>query len=178
MRRAVFLDRDGVINLAYIRNGKSYPPKDLSQLVILTGVEESVKKLRKFGFEVVVVTNQPDISNGNSSYEMVHKLHKEIQLLTGIKNYYICPHVEVDRCSCRKPMPGLLLEAAKDLNLDLKKSYMVGDRWRDVSAGQSAGCKNFFIDYNYREERPKEPFITVLSLLHAVEIIIGENNDN
>ena len=174
MKPAVFLDRDGVINLAYTRSGKPYPPKDLSQLVILTGVEESVKKLRKFGFEVVVVTNQPDISHGNSSYEMVHKLHKEIEFVTGIENFYICPHIEVDNCSCRKPMPGLLLEAAKNLSLDLNKSYMVGDRWRDIGAGQSAGCKNFFIDYNYCEERPKEPFITVSSLLHAVGLIIGE----
>ena len=174
MKPAVFLDRDGVINLAYTRSGKPYPPKDLSQLIILTGVEESVKKLRKFGFEVVVVTNQPDISHGNSSYEMVHKLHKEIEFITGIENFYICPHIEVDNCSCRKPMPGLLLEAAKNLSLDLNKSYMVGDRWRDIGAGQSAGCKNFFIDYNYCEERPKEPFITVSSLLHAVGLIIGE----
>jgi D-glycero-D-manno-heptose 1,7-bisphosphate phosphatase len=174
LNRAVFLDRDGVVNLAYTRSGKPYPPKDLNQLVILTGVEESIKKLKKFGFSVVVITNQPDISNGNSSNEIVNALHKEISLLTGIEHFYICPHVEADNCQCRKPKPGLLLDAAKELNIDLRKSYMVGDRWRDVEAGQNAGCKNFFIDYNYREKRPTESFVTVSSLLHAVGLILGE----
>ena len=174
MKRAVFLDRDGVVNLAYTRSGKSYPPKDLSQLIILPNVEESVKNLTKFGFVVVVVTNQPDISNGNSSYEILNAVHKEISSRTGIENFYVCPHIDSDNCTCRKPKPGLILKAAKDLNLDLRKSYMVGDRWRDVGAGQSAGCKNFFIDYNYCEKRPVEPFITVSSLLQATEIILGD----
>jgi D-glycero-D-manno-heptose 1,7-bisphosphate phosphatase len=127
-----------------------------------------------FGFAVVVVTNQPDISNGNSSNEIVNALHKEIALQTGIENFYICPHIEDDHCLCRKPKPGLLFEAAKALNIDLSKSYMVGDRWRDVEAGQTAGCNNFFIDYNYSEKRPSEPFVTVSSLLHAVDLILGE----
>ena len=174
MKSAVFLDRDGVVNLAYTRSGKPYPPKDLSQLVILPDVEESVKKLIKYGFVIVVVTNQPDISNGNSNYDIVNELHKEISSLTGIENFYVCPHIDSDNCKCRKPKPGLLLKAAKDLNLDVKKSYMVGDRWRDVGAGQSAGCKNFFIDYNYSEKRPVEPFVTVSSLLQATEIILGD----
>ena len=174
MNRAVFLDRDGVVNLAYTRSGKPYPPKDLNQLIILTGVEESVRRLKKFGFAVVVITNQPDISNGKSSNEIVSVLHKEIALLTGIENFYICPHIEADNCQCRKPKPGLLLEAANELNIDLRKSYMVGDRWRDVEAGKNAGCKNFFIDYNYSEKRPVEPFITVSSLLQVVELILGE----
>ena len=174
MKSAVFLDRDGVVNLAYTRGGKPYPPKDLSQLVILPDVEESVKQLTKYGFVIVVVTNQPDISNGNSSYEIVNALHKEISSLTGIENFYVCPHVDSDYCKCRKPKPGLLLKAAEDLNLDVRKSYMVGDRWRDVGAGQSAGCKNFFIDHNYSEKRPVEPFVTVSSLLQATEIILGD----
>ena len=174
MKSAVFLDRDGVVNLAYTRSGKPYPPKDLSQLVILPDVKESVKKLTKYGFVIVVVTNQPDISNGNSNFEIVNELHKEISSLTGIENFYVCPHIDSDNCKCRKPKPGLLLKAAEDLNLDVKKSYMVGDRWRDVGAGQSAGCKNFFIDYNYSEKRPVEPFVTVSSLLQATEIILGD----
>ena len=82
MKSAVFLDRDGVVNLAYTRSGKPYPPKDLSQLVILPEVEESVKKLTKYGFVIVVVTNQPDISNGNSNYEIVNALHKEISFIS------------------------------------------------------------------------------------------------
>ena len=174
MKSAVFLDRDGVVNLAYTRSGKPYPPKDLSQLVILPDVKESVKKLTKYGFVIIVVTNQPDISNGNSNYEIVNALHKEIASLTGIENFYVCPHIDSDNCKCRKPKPGLLLKAAEDLNLDVKKSYMVGDRWRDVGAGQSAGCKNFFIDYDYSEKRPVEPFVTVSSLLQATEIILGD----
>ena len=174
MNRAVFLDRDGVVNLAYTRSGKPYPPTDLNELIILSGVKESVKKLKEFGFAVVVITNQPGISNGNSSNEIVNALHKEIALQTGIENFYICPHIEDDNCLCRKPKPGLLFEAAKALNIDLSKSYMVGDRWRDVEAGQTAGCNNFFIDYNYSEKRPSEPFVTVSSLLHAVDLILGD----
>ena len=177
MRRAVFLDRDGVINLAYKKKGKPYPPKDLNQLIILTGVKESVRKLNQFGYVVIVATNQPDISNGNSNYEKINLLHKEIALLTGIEHFYVCPHIETDACPCRKPKPGLLLQAARELDLDLNKSFMVGDRWQDVGAGQSAGCKNYFIDYNYIEKRPIKPFITVLSLAHATELILGENSD-
>lgn len=177
MKRAVFLDRDGVVNLAYTRSGKPHPPRDLNQLIILAGVKESVRKLTQFGYVVVVITNQPDISNGNSSYAKIDLLHKEMARLTGIENFYVCPHIETDICPCRKPKPGLLLQAARELKLDLSKSYMVGDRWRDVGAGQSAGCKNFFIDYNYSEKRPIEPFITVLSLFHAMELILGENSD-
>ena len=174
MKSAVFLDRDGVVNLAYTRSGKPYPPKDLSQLVIIPDVEKSVKMLIEYGFVIVVITNQPDISNVNSNYEIVNALHKEISSLTGIENFYVCPHIDSDNCKCRKPKPGLLLKAAEDLNLDVRKSYMVGDRWRDVGAGQSAGCKNFFIDYNYSEKRPVEPFVTVSSLLQATEIILGD----
>ena len=104
----------------------------------------------------------------------MYALHKEISSLTCIENFYVCPHIDSDNCKCRKPKPGLLLKAAEDLNLDVRKSYMVGDRWRDVGAGQSAGCKNFFIDYNYSEKRPVEPFVTVSSLLQATEIILGD----
>lgn len=177
MRRAVFLDRDGVVNLAFTKSGKPYPPRDLNQLIILAGVKESVRNLTQYGYVVVVITNQPDISNGRSSYGEVELIHKKIASLTGIDNFYVCPHLETDACPCRKPKPGLLLQAAKDLRIDLSKSYMIGDRWRDVGAGQSAGCKNYFIDYKYSEKRPVEPFITVLSLSHAVELILGENSD-
>jgi len=174
VKRAVFLDRDGVVNVAYTRKGKPYPPRDLNQLIILAGVKESVRSLTQFGFVVVVITNQPDISNGASSYDKVNLIHKEIASVTGIEYFYVCPHMDTDDCPCRKPKPGLLLQASRELNLDLSKSYVIGDRWRDIGAGQSAGCRNFFIDYCYSEKRPIEPFTPVLSLSHATELILGE----
>jgi D-glycero-D-manno-heptose 1,7-bisphosphate phosphatase len=173
VKPAVFLDRDGVINRGVIRDGRPYPPDRLEDLEILPGVPAALARLRAAGYLNVVVTNQPDVATGKQRREVVEAMHARLLAELAIDAVKVCFHVDADNCRCRKPRPGMLLEAARDLGIDLSASYMVGDRWRDVAAGQAAGCKALFIDYGYAEKSPKEPFVAVKSLPAAAELIIG-----
>jgi D-glycero-D-manno-heptose 1,7-bisphosphate phosphatase len=172
LRSAVFLDRDGVINQAIVKKGRPFPPRTIEEFALLPDVSSAIATLRECGLIVVVVTNQPDISSGLISLDFVNQVHNEIKRLTGIEEFYVCPHLDFDDCDCRKPKPGLLHKAAKDLDLDLKSSYMVGDRWKDIQAGNLAECQSFFIDYSYNEKTPNPPFHPVGSLLQATEKIL------
>jgi D-glycero-D-manno-heptose 1,7-bisphosphate phosphatase len=177
MKRAIFLDRDGVINKAFVVEGVPTPARTLDQLQILPKVKEAIEILRRLGFEIIVVTNQPDVSRGVLSKEMVHSIHQSLELELGIEYFYTCFHDDIDNCLCRKPKPGLLNLAATELGIDLKQSFMIGDRWRDISAGQSAGCRCFFVDHAHIERRPEMPYLGVSSLFDAVEMILEEFHD-
>jgi len=177
MKRAVFLDRDGVINKAFVVDGVPTPARALDQLEILPRVAEAVEMLRSARFELVVVTNQPDVARGDLSKEVVESIHMQLQSELGIQHFYTCYHDDADVCRCRKPKPGLLTLAATDLGLSLSASFMVGDRWRDIAAGQAASCRCFFIDYLYGEKQPHLPYLTVSSLFEATRIILEEAND-
>lgn len=174
MRRAVFLDRDGVINEAVIREGKPYPPANLSEMVVLPGVKDALDALHKAGYLLVVVTNQPDVARGTTSKESVEEINAALKSSLPIDEFRTCFHDSVDQCGCRKPQPGALLAAARAHGIDLAKSFMVGDRWRDVEAGQRAGCKTCFIDYGYSEKQPERVDFHVSSLSEATQIILGE----
>ena len=171
-KRAVFLDRDGVINRAVVRDGKPYPPRSLGQLVILPGVAEALARLREAGFVNVVVTNQPDVATGKQRREVVQAMNELLSSKLALDAVKVCYHVDADDCACRKPRPGMLLEAARELGVDLGASFMVGDRWRDVGAGQAAGCRSYFIDAGYSEKRPGKPYVAVKSLPEAVDRIL------
>ena len=173
-QRAVFLDRDGVINRATVRNGKPYPPARLSELEVLPGVSEAMRCLDAADFRLIVVTNQPDVARGTQSRETVEAMHA-LLLKAGlpVTAFYVCYHDGPANCDCRKPRPGMLLTAALDHLLDLKRSYMVGDRWRDIEAGQRAGCGTFFVDCGYDEPKPQPPFVGVRSLAEAARHILG-----
>lgn len=174
MNQAVFLDRDGVINRAYIRDGKSYPPASLKEVEILPGVKSALKKLRAAGYLLIVVTNQPDVSKGLSSKKNVNEINNFLGEVLPLDEFHTCFHADIDGCQCRKPLPGLLLMSAMKHNIDLKASFMIGDRWRDIEAGHAAGCKTFFINYGYKERQPASPDFIVESLLHAAKVITGE----
>ena len=176
MKKAVFLDRDGVLNRSILVNGVPKPPTSVREIEILEGVTEAIQILKNNEFIPVVVTNQPDVSRGKTSETHVNTINTYIGTATGIEYFYTCFHDDVDACTCRKPKPGLILLASSDLGLDPHKSYLVGDRWRDICAGQAAGCENFFIDYSYKEDSPKLPYTRVSSLLEAVHILTGERN--
>jgi D-glycero-D-manno-heptose 1,7-bisphosphate phosphatase len=150
-REAVFFDRDGVLNQAFVRDGKPYPPVSLEELVILPGVAEGLRQLAEAGYLLIGVTNQPDVARGTQSRETVVAINTRIQSQLGLHQVYTCFHDDADNCACRKPKPGLILHAAKDYGLDLTRSWMVGDRWKDIAAGKSAGLQTIFIDYYYRE---------------------------
>lgn len=172
-QRAVFLDRDGVINRAIVRSGKPYPPAHLGELQILPGVDDAMHRLHAAGFLSVVVTNQPDVARGAQSREVIEAMHTHLRRSgLPIDAFYVCYHDWPDNCDCRKPWPGMLLTASSDLLIDLEHSCIVGDRWRDIEAGLRAGCTPFLVDYGYAETRPRPPYIAVDSLASAVQWIL------
>ncbi len=170
-RRAVFLDRDGVINAAIVRDGKPYAPLSQDEMRILDGVPQALAQLRAAGYLNVLVTNQPDVANGKTTRAVVEQMHSRLVQELPIDAVKVCFHDDADNCACRKPKPGMLLEAARELGIDMAKSYLVGDRWRDVAAAQAAGCKALFIDYSYRERQPDLPYVRVKSLPDAAAFI-------
>src|SRR3984957_10644300 len=172
MRRAVFLDRDGVVNRAVLRQGKPYAPATISDLRLLPGVREACNRLREAGFALILITNQPDIARGLVSAEQVSQMNQRLKQFLRLDGIGVCPHDDSARWSCRKPQPGLLLEAARVWNIDLESSFIVGDRWRDIEAGHRAGCSPLFVDCGYAEQRPDGPFVRVSSLREAAQWIL------
>lgn len=173
MRRAVFLDRDGVLNEALVRNGLPYPPPDLASLRITEDAGAALSKLKASGFLLLVVTNQPDIGRGQTTEAQVSAMNAHLQSHLPLDQFFVCPHDSSAGCACRKPRPGLLLAGAEMYNVDLGRSYMIGDRWRDVDAGYAAGCRTIWIDCEYRERAPdSKPDAVVRSLTEAVDWIL------
>jgi D-sedoheptulose 7-phosphate isomerase len=170
---AVFLDRDGVINRAFVRDGKPYSPPTTEDLDVLPGVPEALRDLRSHGYKLLVVTNQPDVGRGKQSRESLEAMHQDLRARLSLDDILVCTHTDADDCDCRKPLPGMLLEAAKKHNIDLAASYMVGDRWKDIDAGYNAGCKTILVDYGYSERSPERvPGLIVKSLREAADWII------
>ena len=173
VNRAVFLDRDGVINRAVVRGGKPYPPARIEDLDILPGVNDALDRLHRAGFRLVVVTNQPDAARGTQRRSVVDEMHAHLASTLPIDEFRVCDHDDADACVCRKPKPGLLEAAAIASGLSLRDSFMVGDRWRDVAAGRGAGCTTIFIDWGYQEQQPEQPDVIVHSLPEAVDWILS-----
>ena len=171
--RAVFLDRDGVLNANLVRNNRPFAPRSLDEFRLLPGVEDAVERIKSAGFLAIVVTNQPDVADGITPRATVDAMHAELQRHLSLDDIKICFHNNADRCACRKPLPGLILEAAADHDIDLATSYLVGDRWRDIKAGQAAGCHAIFIDYGFNQEEAVEPDAVVKSLPEAVSYILA-----
>ena len=171
-RAAVFLDRDGVLNDVTVTEGRPYPPQTVDDLAILPGVRAALDRFTDAGFEIVVVTNQPDVARHTQTRAGVEAIHSALTERLGIVNFSVCYHDDSDNCDCRKPKPGLLLRAANELGLDLGASVMVGDRWRDVEAGQAAGTKTVWIDRGYAEKQPSGYDLRVPSLPAAVDWIL------
>jgi D-glycero-D-manno-heptose 1,7-bisphosphate phosphatase len=169
--RAIFLDRDGVINRAIVREGKPYPPASVEDLEILPGVAEALARLKDEGFALVVVTNQPDVARGRQRRDVVDAMNARLAAALPIDEFRVCYHDDTDGCACRKPKPGLLTRPPV---YDLGSSVMVGDRWRDVEAGRRAGVRaTILIDHGYDERCPVEPDVRVASLAIAAEWILA-----
>jgi D-glycero-D-manno-heptose 1,7-bisphosphate phosphatase len=177
--RAVFLDRDGVLNRAVIRGGKPYPPASLSELEIPPDVPGALAALKERGFLLLVVTNQPDVARGNQQRAVVESMHEALRAALPIDDFFVCYHDDKDICDCRKPKPGLLLQAARKYGLELSSSYLIGDRWRDIDAGQVAGCSTIWIDRGYTDRGPAQtPTARVKSCLEAARWIVKENKSH
>jgi len=172
--RAVFLDRDGVINRAVVRDGKPFPPASLDDLEILPGVAQALNRLHEAGFLLIVVTNQPDVAKGTRTKREIDDIHAYMAATLPLDDIRVCFHEDKDGCACRKPKAGMLLAAAGDAGISLTGSFMVGDRWRDMDAGRLAGCRTIFIDYGYDERLSHQPDATVRSLAEAADWILDQ----
>lgn len=171
-RKAVFLDRDGVINDTVFRDGKPRSPDHVNHFHFLPGVQEAAARLRGAGFLLVVVTNQPDVARGWLKRENVLAMNQKVFDVLRVDAVKACFHDNADHCVCRKPKPGMLLEAARELDIDLRQSFMVGDRFSDVEAGAAAGCRTILVGEGDQVASPRKPDARVASLLEAAEWIL------
>jgi len=153
-RRAVFLDRDGVLNRAVIRDGRPFPPGTMQDLEIVEDAGASLRALRRAGYALVAVTNQPDVARGTVRREHVEAINREIERRLPLDDFRVCYHDTADGCACRKPKPGMIQDSAQSLHLDPARSVMVGDRWSDIEAGRRAGCRTVLIGEGYGEANP------------------------
>jgi D-glycero-D-manno-heptose 1,7-bisphosphate phosphatase len=179
MNKAVFLDRDGVINRPLIREKLPYPPRSVSEFEILSGVEDACGELKAAGYLLVVVTNQPDVGRGTLQRELVEEMHRFMTGRLPIDLVLTCFHGGEkygQPCECRKPRPGMLRQAADQLKIALSRSYMVGDRWRDIDCGKRAGCRTVFVDWSYAENLREAPDQVVSSLGEAARVIISNSD--
>ncbi len=175
VRRAVFLDRDGIINRALVFNGKPYPPTTLDEFEILPDAFEACKKLKEAGYVIVVATNQPDVGRGTLSQSVVEDMHTFLLKQVPIDRIEVCYHPGRGQsdCQCRKPLPGMLLRAAQELGLDLPQSWMVGDRFTDIMCGRAAGCRTILVGGGYNEEPQVTPDFCAGNLTEAVAKILS-----
>ena len=174
MNRAVFLDRDGVINRPVVRDGKPFPPITVDEFELLPGVPEACARLRAAGYLLILATNQPDVGRGTLARETVEAMHAKLNDLVPMDRMEVCydPGQGVPS-DFRKPAPGMLLRAAEELGIDLQASWMVGDRWRDIDCGVRAGCRTVFIDRGYDEQLRAQPDFRVGSLVEAADVILA-----
>ncbi len=178
-RPAVFLDRDGTLNVEVVRDGKPYPPDTLAGFRLHDGAAEACARLKAAGYVLVVATNQPDVGRGKQERAVVEAMHARLrELIPSLDLVQVCCHggaAHGQPCDCRKPAPGMLLDAAARLGLDLTRSWMVGDRWGDIDAGHAAGCRTIFLDRGYTEALRTKPHFTARSLLDAAGMILAQD---
>jgi len=172
-RPAVFLDRDGVIIRPEFRDGRSFAPTSLETFAPLPGAIDAIRRLKEAGYLIVVVTNQPDVGAGKIGRDVVEAMHRKLLDWAPIDDIFVCYHTSKNKCLCRKPQPGMLLQAAKRWNIDLGESTMVGDRRSDIEAGRTAGCYSIFIDHGYDESKPNSQDATVASLREAADVVLN-----
>jgi D-glycero-D-manno-heptose 1,7-bisphosphate phosphatase len=169
----VFLDRDGVLNASAVVDGVPTPPRRMQDFQVLPGVVEACRTLREAGLMLVVVTNQPDVARGALSAADLEAIHDRMRQELGIEHVWTCVHDDADGCPCREPRPGMILDAARVLDIDLNRSAAVGDRWRDVESAQRAGVHSVFVDRGYDEHLTVEPDATFADLPAAVSHLLG-----
>ena len=176
MKKAVFLDRDGVLNRSLVRDNKPYPPMRVEEFELLPGVAEACATLKAAGFLLVVATNQPDVGRGTLARETVEAINAKMCMMLPLDRVEVCYDPgQGEPNEFRKPAPGMLLRAARELDIDLPGSWMVGDRWRDIDCGAAAGCRTIFVNHGYDEKLKVPPEFTVRSLAEAAEIILQKS---
>lgn len=175
-RRAIFLDRDGVLIRTFVRDGVPHPPSSLDEVEILLGVPAALAALKQRGFLLLVVTNQPDVARGSQSRARVDAINARLARELPLDGVYVCYHDTPDRCGCRKPAPGLLLDAAAEHGVDLADSYMAGDRASDIAAGQAAGCRTILLRHPYSGSCHIKPTFEVADLVEAAHCVLHDQD--
>lgn len=170
---AVFLDRDGVLSIPNVVNNKPYAARSVGDFRLYPDLIVPLQRLKQAGFLLVVVTNQPDIANGLNTQAEVEAMHAIMCKALPIDHVEVCYHADRDDCSCRKPKPGMMLQAAERLGIDLSRSFMLGDQWRDIAAGDAAGCYTLLLDRGYDETLSVQPSTAVHSIIQAVDEILA-----
>lgn len=171
LRRAVFLDRDGVLSETLIRDNRAYAPLTIHEFRLTEGVGEQVARLRSSGFVCIVFTNQPEVARGTLDLGTLGRMHDLLRTSVGVDDIYVCPHEPSEGCDCHKPKPGMLLAAAKKWSLSLERSFVVGDRWRDIEAGRAAGCYTILLDRPYSKCVMADA--QVPDLAEAVDVVLA-----
>jgi D-glycero-D-manno-heptose 1,7-bisphosphate phosphatase len=175
-KRAIFLDRDGVLNRPVVRDGLPFPPASLDDFELYPGVAAGSEQLKAAGFILIVVSNQPDVGRGTQTRDAVEAMHEELRTaVPALDAIEVCYHAGASRgepCDCRKPKPGMLLAAAATHHIDLQRSFLIGDRWRDVDCAKAAGCRAVFIDHGYNEPLREKPEFIVANFTEAVARIL------
>jgi D-glycero-D-manno-heptose 1,7-bisphosphate phosphatase len=171
--KAVFLDRDGVLNRAVVRNGRPFPPSSIEEVEIIPGSAEACAAIHDAGALVFCITNQPDVARGVVRREQVAAINWRLQTALGLDEVVACYHDDADDCGCRKPKPGMLADLASRYAVDLRASVMIGDRWRDIEAGKRAGCRTVFVDHGYEEDQPAAADLACRSLAEALPWILN-----
>ena len=174
-RKAIFLDRDGVIVRSNVIDGKPFAPICLKEFKLLPYASKCIDLFKKENYLTIIISNQPDVSKGIISNETLNKMNEILFFKTKVDDIYICTHTDSDNCKCRKPKNGLIIKAAKKYNINLNKSYMIGDRKKDIDAGILSNCKTIFIDRNYIEQKPKNFDYKVSSLQKAFFYILNDS---
>jgi D-glycero-D-manno-heptose 1,7-bisphosphate phosphatase len=173
-RKAVFLDRDGVLVVPEFRDGRSYAPRRLEDYRFYPQVSDALARLKRAGYLLIVVTNQPEVGRGIIATEVLDEMHRRLLAALPVDSIKVCCHTPEENCTCRKPMPGMLLDSARELAISLADSYMVGDRASDIEAGRAAGCRTVFVDLGYTSElKPDSACFTVRSIREAADAILA-----
>jgi D-glycero-D-manno-heptose 1,7-bisphosphate phosphatase len=176
LRRAVFFDRDGVLNEAVVRDRKPFPPTSVAEVRFSSGARDAVIELRAAGFATVCVTNQPDVARGTLDRDVAESINRYVAESLGLDDFVACYHDDRDDCPCRKPKPGMIFDAASRLSLDVTRSYLVGDRWKDIEAGFAAGCRTVFVDRSWDERGgTAKPDARVETPLDATRWILNDS---
>lgn len=171
--KAVFLDRDGILNKAVIIDRKPFPPVTIKELEIPEGVKEGLLLLKKAGYLLIVITNQPDVSRKTTTEKCVSEMNEFLRNELPLDDIFCCFHDGNDNCSCRKPKPGMVFSASKKWNIDLSMSFLIGDRWRDIETGKNSGVRTILIDYHYDEKYVKPDF-SCQDFTEATNIILSK----
>jgi D-glycero-D-manno-heptose 1,7-bisphosphate phosphatase len=157
-RQAVFLDRDGILNKSIIKQGKPYPPENLEEVVIHDEVKQGIRLLKNEGLLLIMITNQPDIARNKTTEKNVNSINNFVKHILNLDDIFMCVHDDNDNCNCRKPKPGMIIDAQKKWNIELNGSFLVGERWKDISAGKKMNLITFFLDLGYKEKKVDADF--------------------